>query len=146
FSGHVALNGKYSRASHPNVNDRLLEAVRPGFDRVACWMWGHEHSLAVFEDGLLGVNKPRLVGCSAFEMDDDEDPYSIKFDNVRHRQPEVKLGISNGWYDHAFTILDIERGEVAASYYSFPSWSEDAPDNPCATPLYKEEIPRVVRR
>lgn len=146
FSAHAALNGKHARCSHANVNDRLLDAVRPGLDRIASWMWGHEHSLAIFENGLFGVNKPRLVGCSAFEMDQDEDPYVIRFDNVRYQKPEVRLGITHGWYDHAFTILDIDRGEVTASYYSFPSWSGDAPEDPRSSLLLREEIPRVVRR
>jgi hypothetical protein len=46
----------------------LLNAFQPCFrSRVAAWLWGHEHNFVLFENGLFGLAKGRLLSASAFE-------------------------------------------------------------------------------
>jgi hypothetical protein len=118
FSARRAINGPESRRP-PNVNDRLHDAVGPSLRRVAAWLWGHEHSLAIYEDGQHGLAKGRLVGCSGFEMAAAEDPYEARYPDVRLRQPEVRLSKEQGWYDHGFALIDL--GAATITYHQFPS-------------------------
>jgi hypothetical protein len=141
FSARRAINGPRS-GRQPNFNDRLLDAVAPSLERVAAWIWGHEHSLAIYEDGLHGLAKGRLVGCSGFEMGAAEDPYEPRFADVRFHQPQVRLSMEHGWYDHGFAL--IELGAAAAiEYYQFPTWAVTAepPSPPSVSLLYRERLP-----
>lgn len=125
FSAHAALNGPRSGRQRLNFNDGLYEAVRPHLDQIAIWMWGHEHSLAIFEDGVDGLEKGRLVGCSAFEMGAGDDPYAVKFEDAPYRQPVIKLSMQGGWYSHGFAVIDMAG--AAVEYYQFPSWAGGSP-------------------
>ncbi len=125
FSAHSALNGPRSGRSRPNFNDDLYGAVAMHLDRIALWMWGHEHSLAVYQDGLCGLEKCRLVGCSAFEMGAGDDPYRVAFDDVPHRKPAVQLSMVDGLYCHGLAVIDL--GQASVEYYQGQSWSGAAP-------------------
>ncbi len=141
FSAHRRLNGGRSDAPQPNFNSALYSAVQPYLDRIAIWMWGHEHSLGIYQDGLHGVARARLIGCSAFESQTDDDPYQVKYTDVPFREPPVRLSVDNGWYDHGFAIIDLAGTAATAGYYQFPSWSGEAPDPlPAPTLLYQEEL------
>ncbi|HEY4025774.1 MAG TPA: metallophosphoesterase [Candidatus Dormibacteraeota bacterium] len=138
FSAHSALNGPRS-GRIANFNTDLYRTVEPYLDRIAMWMWGHEHSLALYQDGLKDVSRCRLVGCSAFEIGTDDDPYRVRFADVSYRQPFVRLSKVNGLYSHGFAVIDL--GEAAVDYYEFPSWSGTAPESPRAvTQLCREEL------
>lgn len=44
---------------------------------ISGWFWGHEHSLMLFKENLLGLSKGRLLGNSSFHvMYGRENPYS----------------------------------------------------------------------
>lgn len=139
FSAHVALNGPESGRPRPNFNDRLLDLARPYAGRIAAWLWGHEHNLALYQDGLGGIARGRLLGCSGFEVGSGDDPYLARFGDVPFRSPEVRLSVHGGWYAHGFAMLDL--GAPAIEYYAFPSW---APARPPAgeplTPLFVESL------
>ena len=139
FSAHVPLNGSRSGRPRPNFNDRLLDLARPYAGRVAAWLWGHEHSLALYQDGLAGIARGRLVGCSGFEVGSGEDPYVGRFPDVPFRSPEVRLSVHSGWYSHGFAVLDL--GGPAIEYYEFPSWAPARPpeDKPLK-PLFVESL------
>jgi hypothetical protein len=139
FSANNALNGPESGRRRLNFNDDLYEAVLPHLDVIAMWMWGREHSLALYESGLDGIEKCRLVGCSAFEMGTEDDPYALKFPDVR-RQPHVRLSIMNGWFSHGFAVIDL--GQQAVEYYQFPSWSGAGPPHPPTLELLTTEALR----
>jgi hypothetical protein len=139
FSARRAINGPRS-GRVPNFNDRLHDAVGPSLGRVAAWIWGHEHSLAIYEDGLRGLAKGRLVGCSGFETGAAEDPYEPLFQDVRFHQPQVRLSVEHGWYDHGLALIDLDA--AAIEYYQFPTWAETA-EPPSAQPLsllYRERL------
>src|SRR5205807_600874 len=97
---------------------RLYGTVEPLLERIALWMWGHEHSLAIYENGLEGVSRCRLVGCSAFEVATADDPYSVAFDDVPY-QPSVKLSVVDGRYSHGVAVIDLGRRHV--EYYQSPA-------------------------
>jgi Calcineurin-like phosphoesterase len=138
FSARRAINGPRS-GRRPAFNDRLHAAAGPHLDRVAAWLWGHEHSLAIYEDGQHGLAKGRLVGCSGFETGAGEEPYEARFPDVRLRQPEVRLSMEHGWYDHGFALIDL--GDAAIEYYQFPAWGTTRPDSPGAlTRIYRERL------
>jgi 3',5'-cyclic AMP phosphodiesterase CpdA len=138
FSARRAINGPRS-GRPPNFNDRLHDAVAPSLDRVAAWIWGHEHSLAIYEEGLHGLAKGRLVGCSGFEMAGAEDPYEPKYPDVRFQRPQVRLSLEQGWYDHGLALVDL--GGAAIEYYQFPSWvGTPAPPPRPLSLLYREPL------
>lgn len=139
FSAHSALNGPRSGQRRLNFNEALAAAVEPHAERIALWMWGHEHSLAIYERNLSGIARCRLVGCSAFEMGLRDDPYVVKFDDAPLADPPVRLAIEQDWYDHGFAVIDLGPGTV--EYYQFPSWFRTPPASPPPlTPLFTEEL------
>ena len=137
FSAHTPLNGPSSGARRPNFNDALLDLVRPHRERLAAWLWGHEHTLAVFQDGLEGIGHGRLLGCSAFEVRADEDPYTIRFPDAPYRSPLVQLSVVNGWYAHGFAVVDL--GGPAIEYYECAPWATRSPDEPLR-PMFTESL------
>jgi len=141
FSAHRRLNGTRSGAPEPNFNSALYGAVQPYLDRVALWMWGHEHSLAIYQEGLHSVARGRLIGCSAFESETEDDPYEVRYAGAPFRQPLVRLSVEHGWYDHGFAIVDLAGAGATAGYYQFPSWSGPMPTpSPVPELLYREEL------
>lgn len=141
FSAHRRLNGTRSGEPQPNFNSGLYSAVEPYLDRVAVWMWGHEHSLGIYQEGLHGVSRARLIGCSAFESETEDDPYEVRYADVPFKQPVVRLSVEHGWYDHGFAILDLDGAGATAGYYQFPSWSGATPAAlPPPTLLYREDL------
>ena len=138
FSARHACNGPRS-GKQPNLNDRLRDAAAPFLDRVAAWIWGHEHSLAIYEDGLHGLARGRLVGCSGFETGAGEHPYELRFGDVRRKQPEVRLSMEDGWYDHGFALIDL--GGTTVEYYQFPASGGAGPAPPGRlSRLYREPL------
>jgi hypothetical protein len=141
FSAHRRLNGTRSGALRPNFNNALFSAVQPYLDHIAVWMWGHEHSLAIYQEGLHGLARARLIGCSAFESQTEDDPYEVMYADAPFRQPLVRLSIEHGWYDHGFAIIDLAGTGATTGYYQFPSWSGKTPDPlPAPTLLFQEEL------
>lgn len=126
-----------TNAENCYLNDRLLEIFSPYFkDKIALWMWGHEHSLGIFHDGLFGLKKGRLFGCSAYEQPsaDKKPPFGEKVPI----QP-VELGSLEGFANHAYALMtfpkaDSETKSVEITYYQMASWGKDQNANP---PIWK---------
>jgi Calcineurin-like phosphoesterase len=153
FSSKEQLNS----GSRPYLNENLYATFKQYFDRIAAWYWGHEHNFILFDDNLrfqdgdLPLKKGRLLGCSAYEETQDENPYDVKYQQARFMKDmlkyqlkisDYKTGLQN-FYNHAFGIFDVTPDKVTASYYEYPSWgSADGPpsDPPIGKPLYKEDI------
>lgn len=141
FSAHRRLNGTRSGQPQPNLNSALYNSVHPYLDRIAVWMWGHEHSLAIYQEGVHGVARARLIGCSAFETETEDDPYEVRYADAPFREPVVRLAIEHGWYDHGFAIITLTGTGATAGYYQFPSWSGTTPSMlPPPKLLYQEEL------
>jgi hypothetical protein len=140
FSARLRLNGSRSGRSKPNVNDYLLDTVAPIADRIALWLWGHEHLLAIYQEGLHGIQRCRLVGCSGFETPGGEGPVPPLFTDAPERVPLVELSVSGGRTFHGFALIDL--GTAAVGYYEFPSWSGATPESPPGPPrlLFQEPL------
>ena len=123
FSANKPLN----KGGEPQfVNNELLRTFSPFFDRVAAWYWGHEHNLVMFKDGLFDLKRGRLLGCGAFQLSDEEDPYAIKFNKVSYIDDMPKLGLSKEkFYNHAFALLEFSPQKIDVTYYQYPSWNRD---------------------
>ncbi|EGL20279.1 MULTISPECIES: metallophosphoesterase [Paenibacillus] len=146
FSQHSAIQGW--GAQRPWLNEHLEAAFSPFFDRIACWFWGHEHNLCLFRDGLMGLAKGRLVGCSAYEETSGKDPYAPYRDDyaehVPYREEMPRVSQTDGYYNHAFAILEFKReakeDPITCAYYEFPSWGSNAPEKRGAKLLMREFI------
>jgi predicted phosphodiesterase len=136
FSARSALNGPLSfREQYCNWD--LKHALEDLFPKVAMWLWGHEHSLALFEAGLMVLNKGRLLGCSAFELPVG-DGYDPRFKEIGYDEPTVKLGMENQWLNHGCAVIDM--GDKVVDYYQFPSWGDAVPADADLSPLASEYI------
>jgi hypothetical protein len=130
FSSHAGINGPES--GRPQyLNQPLIDSVGPHLDRVAAWLWGHEHNLVLFAPNQFGVTKGRLVGCSAFEMTPADDPYSIVFDKVSAL--DARLHKTEPWFNHGCALIDLDKSEI--TYYEMASWLGVTP---VPTPVLRE--------
>lgn len=131
----------------PYLNQHLMDVFQPYFGRVAAWFWGHEHNLAVYQDGLFGLRKGRLIGCSAYEAAHYDDPYEQKYPEVPYLQPVVRLGAGDDYYNHGWVMLDFGRrnpdGAIRATYRQLPSWAgktrRTLPENQPAV-MFEEDV------
>jgi hypothetical protein len=136
YSARSPLNGSLSFRP-PDQNKALFDAFGQYLPKIAVWFWGHEHSLALFKDGLFGLRKGRLLGCSAFEIPAG-DGYAPKFDSVGYEQPTVRLGMQGDWLNHGCGLVDLGRGTI--QYYEYPSWNDQAPTDAALSLLATEDI------
>ncbi|SDG72583.1 metallophosphoesterase family protein [Chitinophaga filiformis] len=155
FSSNSKINGELSDFSAlPAQNPYLYQTFLPYFPKIAAWLWGHEHNFVMFENDLLGLSKGRLLGCSAFEELTSSDPYAINYPEIKNFiDPEtgnmIELSTNadlNGvtYYNHAYAVIDFSgrsnpTDPVTATYYEYPSWGDNPPDDPEATQLYQEQ-------
>jgi hypothetical protein len=114
------------------ANTALWRQFGPAFgDRVAAWIWGHEHNLGIFQSGYRpdwptdmgaqGIFKPlskgRCAGHSAIPVQQSEAPYAQKYP-VPLERPDLTLGLTNGWYNHGFQIFELAgRGTAGQMRY-----------------------------
>ncbi len=151
YSAKEKLNG----GTRPYLNEALYATFKKHFDRVAAWYWGHEHNFIVFEDNLKMANgdpalrKGRLLGCSAYEETQAEDPYKINYNQIRFFAGTTwRLKVSpfadpQTFYNHAFAIFDIAPEQVTVNYYEYPSWGQSngpSKDPDIGNPLFTEDL------
>jgi hypothetical protein len=141
FSAYSKINGMWSAYSDlPYMNPFLHTAFANylGSD-VAAWLWGHEHNFVAFQDGLFGLAKGRLVGCSAYEELESSEPYKVNYPQVPYLDPtKYRLQASAGYYNHGYAVIDLSS-PAQISYYQFPSWGATAPPKPESLPILTEE-------
>jgi len=142
FSHIAKINGQESRYSgYPNMNKGLLDVFQPYFkNKVAAWLWGHEHNQVMYQSNLYGLGKGRLIGASAFEEAKSDDPYEVKYPNCPYKK-EYKLGKHDDFYNHGYAIINFgvrkkPTDPVKINYYQYPSWGRNAP-NPIPTTASK---------
>ncbi|WP_449439282.1 metallophosphoesterase family protein [Pedobacter steynii] len=131
----------------PYFNRYLHSYFSPYFNKIAAWYWGHEHSFAIYQDGIFGLAKGRLLGSSSYEVPktdrDDTSYYSI----VPYAPDNVQPPVDNdGFFYHACAVFDFKRTNpsdpIHVKYYSFPSWAqyESKPSNANLALMYSEQI------
>src|SRR5207244_12472830 len=146
FTANATINGVTSSESEFSyLNPNLFNVFQPFFNKIAAWLWGHEHNFVLFQNELFGLAKGRLLGASAFEELVSESPYTVKHPNVPYLDPtQYQLQHEpSGYYPHSYAVLDFSQRQqptdpVQVSYYSYPSWYESAPSNPQSTFIFSE--------
>lgn len=120
-------------------------------DKVAAWIWGHEHNLGIFPDNYRPADWPtdtpdalqifkalpkgRCAGHSAIPVQQSENPYQQKFP-LPLRNPDLELGLTDGWFNRGFQLVEFagagQPGRI--SYFQVP----EADPNP--SPIFVEQI------
>ncbi|MBZ4189421.1 metallophosphoesterase family protein [Niabella beijingensis] len=150
---HHQLFSRKATIDHksPEYHNTWLDAQFSSYfrDRIAAWYWGHEHAFAVYYDGVLGLNKGRLLGSSSYEVTDKaDDPYENNYKMVVFApRMDEKLVDQTGadkdkkLYSHVGAIMSLKDSEIDVRYYQFPAWSQlvDMPAN-----AQLKEIPEVA--
>lgn len=108
--------------------------------KIAAWYWGHEHSFAVYLDGIMGLNKGRLLGSSSYEATQDSDtPYANNYPMVPFSANMTDTLVNknaDGLYYHAAAILNPSGSNMNVKYYQFPAWTQL--DTPPSSPQLTE--------
>lgn len=148
FSQEATID--YETPQYLNVGLRQNFASYFG-NNVAAWFWGHEHTYAMYKDGLQGLNKGRLLGSSAYEATDAADtPYANNYPMIQFNSNMFDAGVTigangSGILNHAAAIFTFNGSDVAnVVYYQFPAWSQldPVPSNPALTVITSEQINR----
>lgn len=115
-------------------------------DHIAAWYWGHEHTFAVYVDGLMGLNKGRLLGSSSYEVTEGSDhPYKKNYPRVAFapNMNENLIEKHGDYFNHAGAIMHQDGSDIKVRYYQFPSWSQL---NTSPPPKNLTEIREVAER
>lgn len=137
------------------VNTELWAQFGPFLqDKVALWLWGHEHNLLIFEDNYRPEDWPvddsfkatyqnlvkgRCAGHSALPVQDTEEPYKVLYP-VPLKQNDLQLGLTtigaDNWYNNGFQIMELAgKGNPARL-----SYFQVTPDQGIPLPLFMETI------
>jgi hypothetical protein len=152
FSAHAKLNGMASSyCDLPYLNPFLREAFERYFaSNVAAWLWGHEHNFAVYRNGLFGLAKGRLVGCSAYEELVSSEPYKVNYPQAPYLDPtQYRLDATAGYFNHGYGVINLANrvhptDPVSITYYQYPSWGAVAPPTPASSVIFTETVKRPV--
>lgn len=134
------------------INTGLWRQFGPTFgDRVAAWIWGHEHNLGIFADAYRPPDWPtegdeavrvfktlpkgRCAGHSAIPVQAGEAPYAQKYP-VALKQADLQLDLTDGWYNRGFQILELAGAGKPARL----SYFQVAGADPTPLPLFVEPI------
>jgi hypothetical protein len=133
------------------INTGLWRQFGPAFGRVAAWIWGHEHNLEIFQDSYRPADWPtgsneatnvfrtlakgRCAGHAAIPVAQGEQPYLQKYPVARVR-PDAMLGLTNGWYNRGFELLELGGAGRPAQL----SYFQIAGADPTPLPIYVEEL------
>jgi len=143
YSANARLNGRLLPLP-ANRNTYLQDTFAPYFRKVAAWLWGHEHNMVLYKNGLFGLQCGRLIGASSYEEATSEDPYQVNFTDVPYLDPtNYRLKADSGYYNHGYALITLAGAGRAASisYYQYPSWGGVRPQPPTkADHIYTEPI------
>ncbi|MGA9883832.1 MAG: metallophosphoesterase [Candidatus Acidiferrales bacterium] len=115
-------------------NPKLYSVFQPFMQKIALWLWGHEHNFAVF-DPYIGLDKGRCIGAAAIPVLQEQNPYGKIGDPDLQDQaalPTLKKGIAqlsmNGdkvfFHNYAIMTLRVPGGTTPPSgidYYEVDS-------------------------
>jgi hypothetical protein len=131
------------------INTGLWRQMGGAFGaRVAAWIWGHEHNLGIYLDNYRPADwsadaqqiykmlpKGRCAGHSAIPVQQSEAPYTQKFP-VPLKSPQLTLGLTNGWYNRGFQLLELAGAGQPARISYFEVADADA----IPSPIFVEQI------
>lgn len=134
------------------INTGLWRQLGSAFgDKVAGWIWGHEHNLGIFQDNYRPADWPadstdakqifktlpkgRCAGHSAIPVQQGEQPYLPKFP-VPLKDSGLTLGLTNGWYNRGFQLIELSGARKPARVAYFEVTGAD----PAPLPIFVEQF------
>ncbi len=136
--------------NRPGVDAAIWRQLGRYFgDKVPAWFWGHEHNLAIYVNNYRPADWPddpdtrrlfnalpagRCIGHSAIPVAESENPYAEHYPVPL--QPATKLGISDGWYNHGFEIVQLSGAGKPAHVCYYQIVGTD----PAPVLLHEEDI------
>jgi hypothetical protein len=107
-------------------NKHLRGTFQAVMAKVACWFWGHEHTLAIF-DPYMDLQRGRCLGASAVPVFNDQQSYS----NASGLQTygggplptwntKAQLGNNGASYNNCFAIMTLAGASANVDYYEVP--------------------------
>ena len=140
------------------INPKLAEAFRPVFEKIAVWLWGHEHNLCIFEPYTMAESvtlpRGRCIGAGAVPnlVSTACPAANLLLPPSESKPPRVVPGTelrNNGTVDnHAYAILRLDGPTLTIEYYQFDSTKSKVGDPPAPErPTYVESVvlPKAVR-
>jgi hypothetical protein len=107
-------------------NPNLLANFQSVLSKVDIWFWGHEHTLALYDE-YLGLERGRCVGASAVPVFTNQQDYaddnSLLNGNVTTLpswNPAANLGSTDDDYNNAFAIMTLNGAAAVVNYYQVP--------------------------
>jgi predicted phosphodiesterase len=121
-------------------NPNLYGVFKGVLTAVDVWLWGHEHTLAVY-DQYMGLGKGRCIGASAIPVFTGQQSYTP--DGSLHTfngtlptwQGAVQLGNDGTDYNHAFAMINLANATGNIDYFELPIGTRTA------NKLWSETIP-----
>ncbi len=123
--------GANSAGQQLAINPNLANAFAPAFGSIACWLWGHEHDLCIFEPYSFGPGQPlpagRCIGASAVPIYTSQKlaPKSLVIPPSETGPPRLvpntALGSHDDIFNHAYAIMTLNRADLTIDYYQIDS-------------------------
>lgn len=148
--------GKAPNGAQMAVNQRLVNALSPIFNKVDMWLWGHEHWLCIFEPYTNGPGQPlpkgRCVGASAvptYLAQKPVPPPNLVLPEGVNTPPQVvggtMLGNNGTVFNYCYAVMQLTGPSMSIAYYQVDS-TDATPGNPppLGEPLYTESIDKPV--
>jgi hypothetical protein len=115
MSHHQLFSANEEIEDNQSLNLSLYKAVDGLWDKIALWLWGHEHDLVIFGEHV-NLKRGRCVGCGAFPVGVDE-PKKRRFPEVPVLD-DVQLSKNGAFWALGYAILKLNAdGSVTATYY-----------------------------
>ncbi|MGH9452528.1 MAG: metallophosphoesterase [Terriglobia bacterium] len=125
---HHQLFTAFDSIDGNEINLRLYPQVAPILPKVALWIWGHEHNFVVY-DQYKNLARSCCLGHGAFPVGADELPNQAKYPDVPLLKTadgsNIRLGITNGLYNHGYAIIKLDA--AAGTVYYYQDSDEDTP-------------------
>jgi len=107
-------------------NKNLRATFQAVMNKIACWFWGHEHTLAIY-DSYMGLQRGRCVGASAVPVFKEQQSYTADASLQTYGggplpvwNPKGQLGNNGTDYNHCFAIMTIDGASASLDYYQVP--------------------------
>jgi calcineurin-like phosphoesterase family protein len=117
--GAVGTEGSDAYAFNPHLYD-VFKGVIP---QIVWWFWGHEHTLAVFDE-YMGLKRGRCLGASAVPVYFNEQSYqnASGLETLNHGplptwNGNAVLAVKDTLYGHAFAIMTLDGRSANVDYY-----------------------------
>lgn len=129
-------------AVNPNLLATFADPAKGmSLDKIALWLWGHEHNLVIFAP-YLGLARGRCIGAGAVPVEVASRPYAVNpalapppgHDDLPTPIPAAQLASAGGFYDHCYATITLSRAAARVDYYQTPL------DGGASTLTYSETI------